>query len=321
MKSRFYLFLLFVSAITVLSCNNTDYKKTSSGLLYKIFPSDSNDSLATTGNWMKILYVQKINDSVLQSNYGKMPLYINVNPSDNSYNPIEILSLLKKGDSAVTVMITDSLLSKNLAAELPPFMKKGDRLITSFKVLEVFRNDSTYFNDFKENEVTYAPIMEQERQEQEKRMREEMMAQKKKELEEMENSGEAEAQRKEVESYLTAKGIKTTKTAKGTYVAVIQEGTGTVITPGKYVSVKYTGKLIPTDSTFQSSVYSFQIGEGQAIEGWDDGLQLFKEGGKGTLFIPAYMAYGKNPGPGNKPNEPLLFDIEVLKVSDGPIAQ
>lgn len=319
MKTVFYSLLMIALVAMTTSCNNVSYHRTKSGLLYKIIPSDSKDSLAKESNWIKLHYVQKLNDSVLQSSYGKAPAYITVGVDpNNQYNPTEILPLLKKGDSAITIMLIDSLLRKGIMPELPPFMKKGDRMITSFRVLEVFRNDSLYQADAKKEAEKDVPRQQKEREEQMAKMKKEMEEQRAKELLEAEQSGEAAKERKEVENYLTSKKIAAQKTGKGTYVWVKQQGTGAQIKSGKYVEIKYTGKVLTTDSVFESNVYSFQVDIGSAIDGWHEGLKLFKEGGKGTLYIPGYLAYGKNPGPGSTPHEALIFDIEVLKVSDNP---
>jgi FKBP-type peptidyl-prolyl cis-trans isomerase len=93
---------------------------------------------------------------------------------------------------------------------------------------------------------------------------------------------------------------------------------------GKQVSVKYTGKLMPSGKVFESNMtgpadpYKLVIGTGSVIPGWDDGLKVFKKGGKGTLYIPAYLAYDAQPGPGRKPFENLIFDVEIADVTDAP---
>jgi FKBP-type peptidyl-prolyl cis-trans isomerase len=89
---------------------------------------------------------------------------------------------------------------------------------------------------------------------------------------------------------------------------------------GKFVTIKYSGRRMVNDSTFESNTYpDLQVGVGAVIDGWDEGLQAFNEGGKGVLYIPAYLAYGKNPRPGPiQPDDALIFDIEILKVADNP---
>jgi FKBP-type peptidyl-prolyl cis-trans isomerase FkpA len=102
-------------------------------------------------------------------------------------------------------------------------------------------------------------------------------------------------------------------------VYIQDKGTGPDAAWGKYVKVKYTGKVLTTDSVFQSSVYPLRLGVDGVIMGWQEGLKLFRKGGKGTLYIPGFLAYGKDNGPAGKPYAPLIFDIEMLDVSDEPI--
>jgi FKBP-type peptidyl-prolyl cis-trans isomerase len=320
MKRTIYLFaIIFLAALA--SCGRVDYKKTKSGLLYHIIPSGSKDSIAKNGNWLKIYFAQRINDdSVLGTNYGKMPLYQQVNEmSAGQYDPSELYALLKKGDSVHVVMMVDSLLKQNPEQPLPPYLKKGDRITISIRVLDVFRSDSLYQEDYQKEYATYLPMMQKEREEEMAKMKKDMLAQRLKEIEEVEKSGEAAKQRKEVEDYLTAKGLNAQMIGKGTYVIVKEPGTGTKAGPGKYVTIKYAGRTMATDSVFESNTYpGLLLGEGNVIEGWEEGLAMFNEGGKGTLFIPGYLAYGKNPGPGKRVNEALAFEIEVLKVGDKP---
>jgi FKBP-type peptidyl-prolyl cis-trans isomerase len=128
-----------------------------------------------------------------------------------------------------------------------------------------------------------------------------------------------------MEKYLADSNVKAEKTEKGTYVVVKSTGDGTQVDSGKQVFVRYTGKLFPSGKVFESNMtgpgndpFKFVVGAHQIIPGWDDGLRKFKKGGKGTLYIPAYMAYDQQPGPGHKPFESLIFDIEVVDVTDAP---
>ena len=145
-----------------------------------------------------------------------------------------------------------------------------------------------------------------------------MREQKQKDELEMEKSGEAARGVQEMEAYLKNKNIAAQKAGKGTFVTIQQQGTGPQADSGKYVTVKYAGRVLATDSVFQSNSVTFQLGQGKVISGWDEGLKAFKEGGKGTLYIPGFRAYGKYPPQGSpfKPFEALIFDVEMLKVSD-----
>ena len=92
------------------------------------------------------------------------------------------------------------------------------------------------------------------------------------------------------------------------------------------VSVMYTGKFINSDKIFDTNIggahtdpVKFVVGRKTGIiQGWDDGLRLFKKGGKGTLYVPAFLAYDAQTGPGGKPYENLRFDVEIVDVTDAP---
>lgn len=96
-------------------------------------------------------------------------------------------------------------------------------------------------------------------------------------------------------------------------------GTGATPAKGQEVTVHYTGTLV--DGTkFDSSVdrgqpFSFTIGVGQVIQGWDEGVMTMKVGGKRKLMIPANLGYGaRGAGSAIPPNAQLNFDVELLGV-------
>ncbi len=104
----------------------------------------------------------------------------------------------------------------------------------------------------------------------------------------------------------------------GLQIEDITIGTGDSPKQGQTVVVHYTGWLTNGDK-FDSSVdrgqpFEFQIGVGQVIKGWDEGVITMKIGGKRKLTIPPEMAYGdRNIGDGLiPPNSTLVFEVELL---------
>lgn len=99
----------------------------------------------------------------------------------------------------------------------------------------------------------------------------------------------------------------------------LQVGSGDEATSGQNVTVHYTGWL--TNGTkFDSSVdrgdpFSFRLGAGQVISGWDQGVAGMKVGGKRKLTIPPHMGYGaRGAGGVIPPNATLVFEVELLEV-------
>lgn len=98
-----------------------------------------------------------------------------------------------------------------------------------------------------------------------------------------------------------------------------QVGTGVEAVSGKTVSVHYTGTL-ENGTKFDSSLdrgqpFSFRLGGGQVIKGWDQGIAGMKVGGKRRLDIPSDLAYGAHGYPPVIPaNAKLIFEVELLDV-------
>lgn len=119
----------------------------------------------------------------------------------------------------------------------------------------------------------------------------------------------------------TAPAVDTTamtKTPSGLWYEDLEVGPGVAASSGDTVTVDYTGWIL-NGAKFDSSVdrgetYSFTLGAGRVIRGWDEGVVGMKVGGKRRLVIPPDLAYGAQGRPGIPPNSTLVFDVELLGV-------
>lgn len=116
---------------------------------------------------------------------------------------------------------------------------------------------------------------------------------------------------------------KPSTTSSGLQIIDTKPGTGAQPRSGQTVTVHYTGWLYENGTKgkkFDSSVdrnepFSFPIGQGQVIRGWDEGVASMKVGGKRTLIIPPALGYGaRGAGGVIPPNATLMFDVELLGV-------
>lgn len=284
--SKTLLVLFTVVMPAFISCagdGGKDFKKLPSGLQYKIV-IDKKQPKGKIGDMIKLnLTYSTAKDSVIFSSYqaGGQPVEFPIGNPQFKGDAMEGFTLLGSGDSAIFLMSADSVYK---GQPMPHFAKPGDFIKLSVNVVSVMSKE-----DF------------------EKAQKEEEMKQN-------------ETDAKIIEDYLKKNNLKAEKTASGLYYIVEKQGDGPKAEAGKKVKVNYTGKLLD-GKIFDSSLnpgrepFEFDLGTGQVIRGWDEGIALFNVGGKGTLFIPSAMGYGsRGAGANIPPNSVLIFDIEVLGV-------
>ena len=122
-----------------------------------------------------------------------------------------------------------------------------------------------------------------------------------------------------LEANKSKEGVQTT--ASGLQYSVKKEGTGAAIAKGDLASVEYEGRLT-TGEVFDSNKggkdFDVPVVDNTVIKGWIEGLQLMKQGGEYTLYIPADLAYGNaSPSPKIPAGSVLVFDIKVNAVRKG----
>ena len=134
----------------------------------------------------------------------------------------------------------------------------------------------------------------------------------------------------EMVAYFKTNGISNqTKLASGAYVVMEKEGSGDKVKPSNEIMINYekfllSGKKIESniDTAFKNTnPLKVSIGMRQLITGLDEGLQSFKKGGKGQIFIPSKLAYGANKFPINAKdtipaNSVIKVDVEILEIID-----
>lgn len=274
------------------------YKKMKDGAEYKII-SDGKGDVAKYGEVMKFRMSRMYKDSVLGGEAGpKPPQYQPIDTAELPKEFYEIFKTVRKGDSIIIRILTDSAF-KNSIGMMPKEFKKGEYLLTTIKVLGIVAKDKAQA-DFEQEIKTF------------------------REQDSIRAIGQKVRDDEAIQAYLAKNNIKAEKTEEGTYYEVQQTGSGEPAKEGQSISVKYTGTLLDgtvfdsnVDSSFNhTEPYTFTIGRGGSIKGFDDGLRHFNKGAKGRIFIPSVLGYGSQGQGKLKPNSNLIFQVEVLDIKD-----
>ena len=302
MKHFFYL--LAVTSLLFASCTKP-FKKAEGGLQYKIV-SNGNGSTIKAGNFFEIQFDQVYSgggkDTVLMNSRDFANQIVTMDSAQIPPVYYKIFSESRKGDSIIVKQSTDSIMKNG---NTPPFMKKGAFIIFHYKIVNVFTTKEAADSAYK-IQITEAKAKDSL-----------------KALEQIKKDD------KIITDYLAKNKIQAVKAPAGTYVEILNPGTGDAVDNSKVLKVLYTGRTLlggepfdsNTDSTFgHTQVLQVNMGAapgapGSVIKGWTDGLSLLKKGAKAKLYIPSALAYGSQGAGGKiKPNESLMFDVEVVDV-------
>ena len=282
--------LKLVAAIVLFaSCNQ--YEKAPSGMLYKITHGSGNAKPLAQGQYVKlnIEYKLKSKDTVLSSTYGVIPVYFPIDTARlGKYTFTEIITKCKKGDKVEFSLSIDTLVKMG-AVQVNEVFKAKDIILGKAEILDVFADVSKVDEDYKK----------------------EMAAEKNREV-------------NAIKTYLAKNKINAVQSPDGVFVVVKEAGDpNNKVDTSKIASVYYKGynfkgetfdtNINPKDSA--SKPFDVKIATNSVIQGWDIGLQYFGKGGKGSLYIPAMLAYGPQPNGQIKAYENLAFDIEIVDVT------
>ena len=117
-----------------------------------------------------------------------------------------------------------------------------------------------------------------------------------------------------IEAYLETNNLNAQSTSSGLHYIIEKEGNGTYPMLTSIVEVNYKGTLLNGTVFDQGTVSEYPLYG--YIQGWHEGIQLFSEGGKGTLFIPSKLGYGTIEKANIPANSVLIFDIQLISVAN-----
>lgn len=117
-----------------------------------------------------------------------------------------------------------------------------------------------------------------------------------------------------IKQYMADNSLTATATGTGLYYIVDAVGTGTQATSNSTVTVAYKGYFTSGELFDESDNTGVTFSLNSVIEGWQEGIPFYKEGGSGILLIPSDLGYGSQARSGIPANSVLLFDISLIDV-------
>jgi|694.fasta_scaffold56223_4 FKBP-type peptidyl-prolyl cis-trans isomerase FkpA len=300
--------LVLLGGVIITSCNKAGsggYSSTDSGLEYQFFKQDEKGVKPKNGDYLKLEMVYTTGkDSVLfDTRKTGQPVIVPLEKPTFKGGPEEGFAMLAVGDSASFIVNADSLYLKTFQLpQLPPFIVKGSKIKFFVKLLKI-----------------------QNKEDLQKEQMEKMEKQK----------AEAEVLRGQEEGilqkYLADNKITTTPTESGLIFIEVKKGNGPKAEKGKKIKVNYTGRTLDgkvfdtsdEKTAKESGVFTegrpygpleFQLGSGQVIPGWEEGLGMMNVGQSAKLIIPSKIAYGENQAGPIKPFSTLVFDVTLVSI-------
>ncbi len=291
MKKNIYLLVLAIVAISLSSCSKyRGYDKTENGLYYKFYSQSEDAQKPQMGDVLTLTLVYKTDkDSILEDSRLKpYPFMLILRESQYKGDIYDGLSMMHLGDSVSFILRADSFYMATAGfPELPAFVTPDMMLYFDCKLAEI-KPRAQFEKEMAEMQKKYA--------------------------EEMEVNKDAEPEL--IKKYVTDNNIKAKPTASGLYYVEVTKGTGAQAANGMSCTMHYKGSLLDGrvfDSSEGKEPFTFKLGEGQVIKGWDEGVAKMKVGGKAKFVIPSTIAYGeKGAGQQIPPYAPLVFEVELL---------
>lgn len=277
-----YFGLLLVLVLCLFSCNQGDgYKKTKSGLRYCFHEINKENPKPNVGDVLKVEIAVSANDSVLYKSSEQMDNLMIVYRDHNDFGKLhECFSMMHKGDSVSFMLPADSVVKYLNMSELPDFINRDGLMKMSIKLI-----------DFNTKEV-----LEQELS----KLRQSYI----------DNSQSI------VNDYIKANNIEEKPLESGLYYIEHKQGKGEYLRLGDKARIHYVAKLL-NDKVIDDcsdTIVDFIIGKRQIFIGMEEGLLRMKKGGKSTLIVPYYLAFGEEGSSLVPPYMPLCIELELVDI-------
>jgi len=295
MKKIFYTLILLSAAAA--AANAQDVQRLPNGVQCQVIKQNAGEKIKLSDVVTFNVEQRTEKDSVLFSSFKVgQPVKIQIQPSRNVGDLMDVMPLLAAGDSALVKVPVDSIF-KGHEADRPAFLAAGSNIVYRVKVQKI---------------QTVA----------------EAIAERNAGLEKIKA-----AEKLTADEYIKSHKLAPLSTTSGLRYIIKKAGTGPKPVAGDSLKVNYVGRTIDGkvfDTNIEAEAKAagldqpgrpyepieFPVGKSKVIAGWDEGLLLLNEGSKATFIIPSAIGYGeRGSGPAIPPFATLIFDVEVVKVT------
>ncbi|WP_420317543.1 FKBP-type peptidyl-prolyl cis-trans isomerase [Ekhidna sp.] len=297
MKKLGYIIL----AIVLVACGSNSFETESGTTVTYLKKGNGDTPVDSLVSMFRIKYSTE-NGFVMMESDEPMPLKIDPNNVSEQGELFEVLTQLRTGDSVGFELVASELFEKTFRAPIPDTIPSDSKI--KFEVAYVDQLTEQGYYD--------------------------MVAKKAEEAAEKQIVIDNEL----LDNYLSENNIDAQATESGLRYVIKEEGNGPKPEVGQNVRVNYAGYIL-SGEYFDTSLetvakeqgiyqegrpyqpFTFPIGQGRVIKGWDEGIGLLNVGTKATLYIPSTLGYGsRSAGAVIKPNSILVFDVELLEIVD-----
>jgi len=299
-----------IMMVLLVSCSGSEYSTAESGVNY-MFAKKGDGPEPVDGNVLilNVSYINEPGNIIFSTAQAGNPMIVGYSDSLLSQNGSleEGIRMVRGGDSLIMKFPIEKLFETTFNLTLPDSLERGTEVTVCIGVDKVLTQEEFGVYRMKIREEQQAAALDRDR----------------KRLEEEEEI---------IDTYLESNNIDSRIHTSGLRYVILKEGEGDYPEIQQKVSVHYTGKLLD-GKVFDTShgelakesrlfnaarsyePFKFTLGTGSVIQGWDIGIGLLKEGGKGVLYIPSKLAYGERGAGGIPPNSILIFDVELVNVN------
>jgi FKBP-type peptidyl-prolyl cis-trans isomerase len=279
MKTIKLLITVVLGCAFFISCNSgyKGYEKSKTGLYYKFYVENATRHLPEDNEIVSIIMgIKTENDSIIQET--KYITTVMQKPRFKG-DIFDALALMHEGDSAIFIINARQYYTTYNYGQVPAFVQDDKTMLWFTIKIDTIMS-------FAEYEASV-------------------------------NNARQENEKNTIITYMQQNNIVANPLPSGMYYLETKAGKGESPKQGQFCTLNYTGKLLDGtifDSSIGREPFSLQLGAGQVIRGWEEGIAMMKKNGTAILIIPSHLAYGERSVGNIPPYSPLIFEVELLDI-------